>query len=283
MAFVKTQAAAIAAAATQVEGSATGLPPRCGAAAPTTAVVPAASDEVSILQAGVFSTYGQLYQTVAPSPGDSPAVRERPPEPGLRVLPRRPRRPTRPGLAPTRCRTRHRRDVGRARRDRPDRRLADFINGVTSPLSGSFLTATLEPRQHPGRQLGIGRLRPHRYGRWWPADRAGRSRDRWRRPRRVGAGLAGDVGPAAAGGVGGAGAWRAPVLAGVGQGVDRCPVGAAQPGPVESPGGSAPVTLASQSWALPRRHRRNVAGSPACPRSPTAVAAARASERRATA
>ena len=46
MAYVSTAAAAIA-------------------AAPTRVLAPAASDEVSALQAGVFSTYGQLYQTVS--------------------------------------------------------------------------------------------------------------------------------------------------------------------------------------------------------------------------
>ncbi len=34
------------------------------AAAPTTAVAPAAADEVSALQAALFSAYGNLYQSV---------------------------------------------------------------------------------------------------------------------------------------------------------------------------------------------------------------------------
>ncbi len=36
-----------------------------GAAAPTTAIAPAASDQVSLLQAGVFGAYGTLYQQIA--------------------------------------------------------------------------------------------------------------------------------------------------------------------------------------------------------------------------
>jgi PE family/PPE-SVP subfamily C-terminal region len=66
MAYVNTNAAAIAAAATQLEGIGNSFSAESSAAAgPTTALAPAASDEVSALQAGVFSTYGQLYQTVS--------------------------------------------------------------------------------------------------------------------------------------------------------------------------------------------------------------------------
>jgi hypothetical protein len=66
MAFVNTQPAALAAAAQQLEGIANSfVSESTAAAAPTTDVIPAASDEVSILQAGVFSTYGQLYQSVS--------------------------------------------------------------------------------------------------------------------------------------------------------------------------------------------------------------------------
>jgi len=66
MAFVNTAPAAIAAAATQLEGIGNSFSAESSAAAtPTTALAPAASDEVSTLQAGVFSTYGQLYQTVS--------------------------------------------------------------------------------------------------------------------------------------------------------------------------------------------------------------------------
>jgi PE family protein/PPE family protein len=66
MAFVNTQPAALAAASSQLEGIANSFASEStAAAAPTTDVIPAASDEVSILQAGVFSTYGQLYQSVS--------------------------------------------------------------------------------------------------------------------------------------------------------------------------------------------------------------------------
>jgi PE family/PPE-SVP subfamily C-terminal region len=66
MSYVNTAPAAISAAATQLEGIGNSFAAEsAGAAAPTTAISPAAADEVSILQSGVFSTYGQLYQTVS--------------------------------------------------------------------------------------------------------------------------------------------------------------------------------------------------------------------------
>ncbi|BBZ14604.1 PPE family protein, SVP subgroup [Mycobacterium branderi] len=66
MAFVKTVPEAIAAAAAQLEGIGNSFSAESAAAAPpTTAILPPASDEVSLLQAGVFSTYGQLYQSVS--------------------------------------------------------------------------------------------------------------------------------------------------------------------------------------------------------------------------
>jgi hypothetical protein len=66
MAYVNTTPAAIAAAATQLEGIGNSFSAEsAAAAAPTTALAPAGSDAVSALKAGVFSTYGQLYQTVS--------------------------------------------------------------------------------------------------------------------------------------------------------------------------------------------------------------------------
>jgi PE family/PPE-SVP subfamily C-terminal region len=66
MAYVSTAPAAIAAAATQLEGIGNSFSAEsAAAAAPTTALAPAGADAVSALQAGVFSTYGQLYQTVS--------------------------------------------------------------------------------------------------------------------------------------------------------------------------------------------------------------------------
>ncbi|MDA3639281.1 PPE family protein, SVP subgroup [Mycobacterium xenopi] len=66
MSFVKTLPEALAAASSQLEGLGTSMAAESAAAAgPTTAIAPAASDEVSALQAGIFSTYGQLYQTAS--------------------------------------------------------------------------------------------------------------------------------------------------------------------------------------------------------------------------
>jgi hypothetical protein len=66
MAYVSTAPPAIAAAASQLEGIGSSFSAESAAAAtPTTGIAPAASDEVSALQAGVFSTYGQLYQSVS--------------------------------------------------------------------------------------------------------------------------------------------------------------------------------------------------------------------------
>src|ERR1700746_7142 len=66
MSYVTTAPAAISEAATQLEGVGSSFAAEsAGAAAPTTAIAPAASDEVSILQSGAFSAYGQLYQTVS--------------------------------------------------------------------------------------------------------------------------------------------------------------------------------------------------------------------------
>jgi PE family/PPE-SVP subfamily C-terminal region len=66
MSFVTTVPQAITEAATQLEGIGNSFSAESAAAATsTTAIAPAASDEVSALQAGTFSTYGQLYQTVS--------------------------------------------------------------------------------------------------------------------------------------------------------------------------------------------------------------------------
>ncbi|MDI3314992.1 MAG: PE domain-containing protein [Mycobacterium sp.] len=64
MSFVTTVPEALAAAASQLEAIGTSMATENAAiAVPTTGVVPAAADEVSALQAGIFSAYGQLYQT----------------------------------------------------------------------------------------------------------------------------------------------------------------------------------------------------------------------------
>jgi hypothetical protein len=66
MSFLKTIPQELLSAAAQLEGIGTSLTTQnAGAAAPTTSIAPAASDPVSILQAGIFSSYGTLYQQLA--------------------------------------------------------------------------------------------------------------------------------------------------------------------------------------------------------------------------
>ncbi|ORV93212.1 PE family protein [Mycobacterium interjectum] len=66
MSFLTTIPEELLAAAAQLEGIGTSLTAQnAGAAAPTTAIAPAAADPVSALQAGIFSTYGTLYQQLA--------------------------------------------------------------------------------------------------------------------------------------------------------------------------------------------------------------------------
>jgi PE family/PPE-SVP subfamily C-terminal region len=66
MSFLKTIPQELLSAAAQLEGIGTSLTAQnAGAAAPTTAIAPAAADPVSILQSGIFSTYGTLYQQLA--------------------------------------------------------------------------------------------------------------------------------------------------------------------------------------------------------------------------
>ena len=66
MSFLKTIPQELLSAAAQLEGIGTSLTTQnAGAAAPTTSIAPAASDPVSILQSGIFSSYGTLYQQLA--------------------------------------------------------------------------------------------------------------------------------------------------------------------------------------------------------------------------
>ncbi|OBJ10830.1 PE domain-containing protein [Mycobacterium sp. 1465703.0] len=66
MSYLTTMPEAIAAAAAQLEGIGNSFTAESSAASgSTTALAPAASDEVSALTAGIFSTYGQLYQSVS--------------------------------------------------------------------------------------------------------------------------------------------------------------------------------------------------------------------------
>jgi hypothetical protein len=66
MSFVTTQPEALTAAAGNLQGIGTAMAAQNAAAAtPTTAVAPAAADEVSALTAAQFTAHAQLYQVVS--------------------------------------------------------------------------------------------------------------------------------------------------------------------------------------------------------------------------
>ena len=66
MAFLTAIPQELLSAAQQLEGIVSALAGQnAGAAGSTTAIAPAASDQVSLLQAGIFSTYGTMYQQIA--------------------------------------------------------------------------------------------------------------------------------------------------------------------------------------------------------------------------
>lgn len=250
MSFVKTLPEALAAAAAQLEGIGNSFSAESsGAAGSTTDVVPAASDEVSAMQAGVFSTYGQLYQTVSAqaqaihqqfvnllnqssgSYGETEAANQA--GASANSLSNAASAASTSAAAPT----------------SPVESLANWINGVTSSLSGSFLNSNL---------MNLGNIQ---VGNWASAYSdmigigGGGMLTALAGPSTaasdiggLGAGLAGDVGPAAA--VGGGGLGAAPVLASAGQGTS---IGALSVPPSWAagagvPASSAPVTLAAQSW-----------------------------------
>jgi hypothetical protein len=249
MAFVTTVPQAIAAAATQLEGIGNSFTAESSAAAaPTTAVAPAASDEVSALQA-----YGQLYQTVS---AQAQAIHQQ----FVSLL---------QSSSGSYQETESANQVGAAASSLSNSvaspaqataqsgGLTGLINGLTSFLSvggpAGFLSTNLfgVPLDEVGNftsaesdliGMGGGGLLTTLAG---PAtastDLGG-----------LGAGLAGDVGPAAAvGGVGGAGGLgAAPVLAGVGQGssIGALSVPPSWAGGAGIPAASTPVTLASQGW-----------------------------------
>lgn len=65
MSFVTTQPEALSAAAQNLAAIGSALAAQNAAAStPTTGVVPAATDEVSVLVAAQFATHAQMYQTV---------------------------------------------------------------------------------------------------------------------------------------------------------------------------------------------------------------------------
>jgi hypothetical protein len=66
MSFLTTVPEELLAAAGQLGAIGSSLTAQnAGAAAPTTGIAPAAADQVSMLQAGIFSAYGTLYQQIA--------------------------------------------------------------------------------------------------------------------------------------------------------------------------------------------------------------------------
>jgi PE family/PPE-SVP subfamily C-terminal region len=259
MAYVNTTPAAIAAAATQLEGIGNSFSAEsAAAAAPTTALAPAGSDAVSALKAGVFSTYGQLYQTVSAqaqaihqqfvnllqSSSGSYSDTEAANQAGAAASSLSNASGAASSAAPTTITgaissltallTTGENGLG------PSSNMASVVinemgNFASSESmligmgGGGLMTALAGPS---GAMGGMG-------GMSMSADLGG-----------LGSALASDAGPAAAvGGAGGVGA--APVLAAAGTGSSIGPMSvppswAGGPG---IPAASAPVTLASQSWA----------------------------------
>jgi len=255
MSYVNTAPAAIAAAATQLEGVGNSFATEsAGAAAPTTAISPAASDEVSILQSGVFSTYGQLYQTVS---AQAQAVHQQ----FVNTLQQssssyqETEGANQAGAAANQLGNSASSAASQSAQSPLDN-LVSFINDLTSFIGGTgysgissaFVQVPLDEMGNFASaysdMIGIGGgglLTALAGPSTASADIGG-----------LGAGLAGDVGPATAvGGAGGLGA--APVLAGVGQGASIGPMSVppSWAGGAGIPTASTPVTLASQSWTTP--------------------------------
>jgi hypothetical protein len=250
MSFVTTAPPAIAAAAAQLEGVGTSFATESSAAAgSTTAISPAAADEVSILQSGVFSTYGQLYQTVS---AQAQAIHQQ----FVSLL---------QSSSGSYQETEGANQVGAAASSLSNSLaspaavpaqggLTGIINDLTSFLGGSILSSNLTsvPLDEIGNftsgysdliGMGGGGLLTALAGpSTASADLGG-----------LGSGLVGDVGPAGAvGGAGGMGA--APVLAAAGSGSSIGPLSVPPGwagGAAGVPTASTPVTLASQSWTTP--------------------------------
>lgn len=266
MSFLKTVPEALAAAATQLEGIGNSFSAEsAAAAAPTTDIIPAAADEVSGLQAGVFTTYGQLYQTVSAqaqaihqqfvnllglssgSYGDTEAANQvaaaSTPLSGLGSL---------MGGASS---------PASAAAEGPIEQLAAMINDTTAFLSGSPLNSNL---------ANLGNIQ---VGNWASAgsDLIGMggggllsalAADALETGG-LDAGFAGAVAPAAAGGVGTAGGLgAAPVLAGVGQAASLGGMSVPPSWAAGVPGASTPVTFAAQNWTTAAPHT-GVAAMPA--------------------
>ena len=249
MSYVNTAPAAISEAATQLEGVGNSFAAEsAGAATPTTAISPAAADEVSILQSGVFSTYGQLYQTVS---AQAQAVHQQ----FVNTLQQssgsyqETEGANQAGAAASSLA-----NSGSSAAAQPAQgTITDLINSLTAFLTGGpagGLSSSLiqVPLDEVGNfasaysdmiGMGGGGLLTALAGpSTASADIGG-----------LGAGLVGDVGPAGAvGGVGGVGA--APVLAaaGTGSAIGPLSVPPSWAGGAGVPTASTPVTLASQSW-----------------------------------
>jgi hypothetical protein len=255
MSYVNTAPAALSAAATQLEGIGNSFAAEsAGAAAPTTALAPAASDEVSALQAGVFSTYGQLYQTVS---AQAQAIHQQ----FVNTLQQssgsyQETEGANQAAAAANSLSNASSAASSAQSNTP---ITDLINSLTSflgngfgilpggansnliqvPLDeiGNFASAESDLIGMGGGGLLTSLAGPSTAS----ADLGG-----------LGAGLVGDVGPAGA--VGAAGSvGAAPVLAGVGQGasIGSLSVPPSWAAGAGAPTASTPVTLASQSWTTP--------------------------------
>ncbi|MCV7257381.1 PPE family protein, SVP subgroup [Mycobacterium shimoidei] len=267
MSYLKTVPEALAAAATQLEGIGNSFSAEsAAAAAPTTDIIPAAADEVSVLQAGVFTTYGQLYQTVSAqaqaihqqfvnllglssgSYGDTEAANQvaaaSTPLSGLGSL---------MGGASSPAST---------AAEGPIEQLAAMINDTTAFLSGSPMNSNL---------ANLGNIQ---VGNWASAGSdligmgggglltalAADAID----AEAMDAGLMGAVAPAAASGVGAAGGLGgAPVMAGVGQAASLGALSVPPSWAAGAPGAGAPVTFAAQNWTTAAPHAGAVTTMPA--------------------
>ena len=264
MSFVNTQPAAISAAATQLEGLGNSFAAESSAAASsTTDVLPAATDEVSILQAGVFSTYGQLYQSVS---AQAQAIHQQ----FVQLLNQSSgsyqdtEAANNAGAAANALSNgagSAARAASQAATD-PISGLAGLISGLTSTLSGSVLNSNL---------VNLGNIQVGNYASA-ASDMIGVTSGglltALSGPATAGADIGGlgsalatDVGPAAGGMAGGMGA--APVLAsaGAGSSIGGMSVPPSWAGGAAGiPSATTPVTLASQS--MPMAAAGGAAGTP---------------------
>jgi hypothetical protein len=251
MSYVTTAPAAIAAAATQLEGVGTSFETEsAGAAGATTAISPAAADEVSILQSSVFSSYGQLYQTVS---AQAQAIHQQ----FVNALQQssgsyQETEAANQAGAAANSLSGASSAASSAASDGP---ITNLINGLTSFLTtgplmsvvnnNGFIAGLSEVGNFASAEsdligMGGGGLLTALAGPATASSDVGG----------LGFGLASDAAPAASfSGVGGMGA--APVLAAAGQGAAIGPMSVppSWAGGAGIPGASTPVTLAAQSWS----------------------------------